>query len=311
MRPPLVAARASPDREVSSMHVALDATVCQRSTLEETLGAVAARGIRTVQFNLRCVPGLDALPASVPAAARDAVRQACATTGVSLAALSGTYNMIDPDPSRRAEGARRLRGVIAACPHLGTDVVTLCTGTRDPHSMWRPHPENGSAAAWRDLLDALAGVLPDAEAHGATLVVEPEVSNVVDSAARARRLLDEIGSQRLRICIDGANLFHAGELPRMPEILDEAFALLGPDIALAHAKDLDRDGEAGSLPAGHGRLDYPRYLSLLQRASFRGAVVLHGLGEDQVDGCADFLRRGIRRAQSGDAKGHFHNGREQ
>ena len=37
----------------------------------------------------------------------------------------------------------------------------------------------------------------------------------------------------------------------MREILDEAFALLSEDIALAHAKDLDRDGQAGHLAGGN------------------------------------------------------------
>ena len=49
----------------------------------------------------------------------------------------------------------------------------------------------------------------------------------------------------------------------MREILDEAFTLLGEHIAFAHAKDLDRDGEAGHLAAGKGLLDYDQYLSLL------------------------------------------------
>jgi len=65
--------------------------------------------------------------------------------------------------------------------------------------------------------------------------------------------------------------------------------LLGGDIALAHAKDLDRDGDAGNLPAGHGVLDYDRYLRLLHDAGYTGAVVLHGLDEGQVAGCTAFL----------------------
>ena len=32
----------------------------------------------------------------------------------------------------------------------------------------------------------------------------------------------------------------------------EAFELLGRDIVLAHAKDLNRDGDAGDVPAGCG-----------------------------------------------------------
>ena len=74
--------------------------------------------------------------------------------------------------------------------------------------------------------------------------MEPEVSNVVDSAQKARRLMDEMGSSRLKVIMDGANLFHTGELPRMREVLNEAFALLGSDLTLAHAKDLDRGADA-------------------------------------------------------------------
>jgi sugar phosphate isomerase/epimerase len=82
------------------------------------------------------------------------------------------------------------------------------------------------------------------------LAFEPEMSNVVDSARKARRLLDEIGPPHLKVTIDPANIFHAGELPRMREMLDEAFALVGKDIVLAHAKDLDHDGDAGHKAAG-------------------------------------------------------------
>jgi sugar phosphate isomerase/epimerase len=90
--------------------------------------------------------------------------------------------------------------------------------------------------------------------------------------------------------MDPANLFHAGELPRMKEILDEAFSLVGKDIVLCHAKDLDHDGEAGHKPAGHGVLDYDRYMSLLRKYEFKGPILLHGLTVEQVPGCLAFVR---------------------
>ena len=92
------------------------------------------------------------------------------------------------------------------------------------------------------------------------------------------------------MAIDGANLFHTGELARMGEILDHAFELIGKDIAMAHAKDVIRDGDAGDLPAGHGKLDYDRYLSLLHKYGFKGPIILHSLSEAQVPGCVKFLR---------------------
>jgi sugar phosphate isomerase/epimerase len=90
--------------------------------------------------------------------------------------------------------------------------------------------------------------------------------------------------------MDGANIFHAGELPQMHAILEEAISLLGPDIVLAHAKDLSHDGEAGNLAAGTGLLDYPLYLSLLQRVGFTGPLILHGLTEAQANEAVAFLR---------------------
>ena len=55
--------------------------------------------------------------------------------------------MIDPDPQARLEGAEDLDRLIAWAPGLGTEVVTLCTGSRDPESMWRKHPGNNSPEA--------------------------------------------------------------------------------------------------------------------------------------------------------------------
>ena len=76
----------------------------------------------------------------------------------------------------------------------------------------------------------------------------------------------------------------------MRAILEEAVALLGPDIVLAHAKDLDHDGDAGNLAAGTGLLDYPLYLSLLRQAGFTGPLILHGLSEAQAKEAVAFVR---------------------
>ena len=75
----------------------------------------------------------------------------------------------------------------------------------------------------------------------------------------------------------------------MKEILNEAFDLLGDHIAIAHAKDLDHDGDAGHLAAGTGLLDYEHYVSLLGSLPFDVPVILHGLSDDQVDGCVAML----------------------
>lgn len=269
------------------MEIGIFAKTFVRSTLGEALDAVVSHGLRCVQFNLACA-GMPSMPDRISGAG--AIRRELAARNISMAAVSGTFNMIHPDRSARREGMERLRTLAAACGEMGAPVITLCTGTRDPENMWRRHPDNDGAEAWRDLIASMKEAVRVADEHGVTLAFEPEVANVIDTAAKGRRLLDEIGSPRLKVVMDAANLFHAGQLPRMREILDEAFGLLGGDILLAHAKDLSRDGEAGHEAAGTGLLDYDYYLARLRASGFRGPLILHGLAEEQVDQSVAFLR---------------------
>jgi sugar phosphate isomerase/epimerase len=230
------------------------------------------------------------LPDELGAALVDRVGSAMAARGIRFASIAGTYNMIDPDLGQRRRGLERLAKLAKASRRLGNRVITLCSGTRDPENMWRRHPDNDGPEAWRDMVEAMSQAAAIAEANDVIMAIEPEVSNVVDSAAKARRVLDDVGSPHLKVVMDAANVFHRGELPRMAEILDEAFQLIGTDVVLAHAKDLDHDGDAGHLAAGHGVLDYDRYVRLLKQVGYSGALVLHGLTEDQIDGCVAFLR---------------------
>lgn len=264
------------------MQVGLMEGTIRRKTLETTIDAVVEHGVYHLQYHVS---------ASGPSPAE--IRKLMDTRGIQISALSGTYNMIDPDIEKRQEGLRMLRFVAEQCEVLGTSVITLCTGSRDPKSMWRAHPDNNTSEAWQDMVESMEQALHVAEDYNVTLAFEPEVSNVVDSAKKSRRLLDEMKSPYLKVVMDGANIFHKGELAKMQEILDEAFTLLGDDIALAHAKDLDQDGQAGHLAAGTGLLDYDQYIGLLNDSGYNGAVVLHGLSEEQVGYCSNFLREKI------------------
>jgi sugar phosphate isomerase/epimerase len=268
-----------------------------RPTVEARLDAARAHGLLCAQLSMDCA-GLAAMPDHIPPELADRIRRAAEQRGIALVSLHGTFNMCHPDPSERRAGLRRLHVLASACARLGTPTIHICTGTRDRANMWRRHPDNDSPEAWRDMVACVREAVGIARQENVVLAFEPEVNNVVDSARKARRLMDEIGSPHLKVTMDAANIFHAGELARMREVLDEAFALIGKDIVLAHAKDLSRDGDAGHEAAGHGKLDYDRYLSLLDASGFHGPLLLHGLSEAQVPGCVAFLREKLARVAS-------------
>jgi sugar phosphate isomerase/epimerase len=259
-------------------------------SLSANLDAIAATGAVSVQFDLVSAVA-HTFPTELSEATIETIKAAFSERQLTLAALSGTYNMIDPDPQARELGAKGLNRVIALAPKLGAQVVTLCTGSRDPSSMWQKHPDNDTPEAWADLLVQMEEAVRVAEGFGVTLGVEPEVGNTINSVRKARRLLDEVSSPQLKIVMDGANIFQRGQLPHMRKVLDEAFELLGSDITLAHAKDLDQDGEAGHVAAGRGRLDYPYYLELLRTSGFEGSIILHALKPAEAKDRLAFVRQ--------------------
>ena len=267
-----------------------------RPTLADRFAAVAGHGLRWVQFDLASA-GLESLPTRIPDGVAEQIGRAAADRGIRLAAVSGTYNMVHPDRRVREQGLAGLRAVAAACATIGAPVITLCTGTRDVESMWRWHPENGSPAAWRDLLEGMTAALAIAEEHDVVLAIEPEPANVVASAALGRRLLDELGHARLKVVLDPANIV-ASDRERPPAtVLDEAFGLLGAEIVVAHAKDLDANGHFRA--AGRGIVPWAHCLHLFRSVAFAGPLILHSLTEEDADRAISFLRQRLADAADG------------
>lgn len=288
-----VRAQAAPEAAVPRIGI-LIATTYTTGTLEQRLDEAKAHGFACAQMSMSCA-GLPDMPDEVPAGLPERFHREAAARGIAIGSLQGTFNMCHPDAAHRQAGLRRLRLLAEACAPMRASAIHICTGTRNPNSMWRRHPDNNTPQAWRDMAACIREAVEIARQARVVLAFEPEVNNVVDSARKARRLLDEIGSPHLKVTMDPANIFHAGELPRMKEILEEAFALVGNDVVLAHAKDLDHDGDAGHKAAGEGLLDYDLYLRLLRAHRFTGPLLLHGLTRAQVPGCIAFLRTKLAR----------------
>ena len=252
------------------------------------LQAAKDAGYAAVQYNMAC-SGLPAMPDALTRAQTAAVAQASAASGVAIAAVSGTYNMIHPDAGVRATGLRRLGVLIDHAAAMGTGMVTLCTGTRDPDDQWRHHPDNARPEAWRDLLEEMAKACALAEAKGVRLGIEPDLANVIDGAEKARRLIDSLQSPALAIVLDPANLFEVEPLARQRDILSHAVDLLADRIAMAHAKD--REPSGGFVAAGTGVVDFSHFLNRLRAAGFDGDLVTHGLTAEEAPGVATFLAR--------------------
>ncbi|NQD90471.1 sugar phosphate isomerase/epimerase, partial [Paenarthrobacter sp. CM16] len=260
------------------MQVGIFAKTFEATGIEANMAAVAAAGITAVQYNLS-IAGIPTVPEKVEPEIIERIKSAAAANNVQLAAISGTFNAAHPDPEVRNTGIARFAEVVRVSVELGIPVITLCSGSRDAEDMWRHHPDNSTPEAWADSRDSLTKLAALAEAAGVVVAVEPEHTNVVSTADLARKMLDEIGSPALKIVFDAANILDTADLSdatTLP-VINAALETLGPDIALAHAKELVPGRRA--LAPGQGDLPWNAILAGLALTGYTGALVIHGLPE--------------------------------
>lgn len=159
---------------------------------------------------------------------------------------------IDLEAGTRGIEPAHLRGYLDIALRLGSPILRVVVDTADRH----PSPD--------EVVATLRGLLPDFERARVCLAIE----NHDRFPARAlARIIAELGSAWVGVCLDTVNSFGALE---GPEAVVEALA---PWTVNLHLKDFDISRAPSQLgftisgrPAGQGRLDIPWLLSRLRRA---------------------------------------------
>ena len=274
------------------MEIGIFAKIYEVASLEEVFQRMTAQGIFHTQFNLSCA-GVGALPEHISDDNLEEIRALAEKYQVKMDALSGTFNMIARDMKEREDGCRRFHEVCRAAAYLNIPVVTLCTGSKHPTDKWTWHEENDTPEAWDDLIATTQVIMKDAEEYNLTFGIEIEASNIINSPERARKYMDSFAGNHLKIIMDGANLFRPHEVKDMKNVLHHAFELVGKDIVLAHGKDLFLDEGISFGAAGRGILDFAEYIGLLKEYGYDGALIMHGLTEEQVPDSKKYLEEMI------------------
>ncbi|MBQ1307587.1 MAG: sugar phosphate isomerase/epimerase, partial [Erysipelotrichaceae bacterium] len=209
------------------MEIGVFSKVYARKSCEEAFSDIAKDGIHHVQFNFETI-GKDPLPVHVEEELLDEIVAASMEYGIRIDALSGTFNMIDPDPARKNEAIEQFEYQCYLAHRIKAPIITLCTGSKNENK-WKWDERNLLEESYQELLDTTRTILEYAGRYNIVLGVEPEPTNVINSPKKARRYLDDIDDERLKIVMDGANLFTQKNIVRIDETLKESFSLLGKD----------------------------------------------------------------------------------
>jgi sugar phosphate isomerase/epimerase len=207
---------------------------------------------------------------------------------IKIVALFGYYNVVDPDAARRQRGEQRMQVLIENWKQFGCPLISTETGTFNDKSEWLESPENATENGYQACRAALARLNKAARKTGAVISIETYWRNVIDSIARAERVLRDVPG--LKLVMDPCNFYRKEDLSRMDPMLEEMFLHLGTQIVLAHAKDVKASADGTDLPAsGKGVLDYPLFLRLLAGLNRELYLIIEHLTLDDVPRSRDYV----------------------
>jgi sugar phosphate isomerase/epimerase len=257
--------------------------------LEKAVAQIKADGFRSVVTDF-CFADVRFNAAQPDWDALKKVRDCLDRNGLAVAGLYGYYNVVAPDLTLRRKGRERMEFIIANWRRFGSPNVTTETGSYNTKSPWEDSPKNTSEEAYLECRREIESLVRLAEKSGAVVNIEQYWRNIIGTIDRAERLFREVNSPALKLTMDPSNYFRPEDLPRMKPMLEELFRRLGPQVALAHAKDVRITEKGQDHPAaGKGVLDYATYLELLAKLDRPVDLVLEHLTMEEVPAARDYV----------------------
>lgn len=259
-------------------------------TAETVFKKISAMGYACTQFAFSSIAeteftptGQIEIPEFIPSSALAAAEKASAKYSVPICVLNGTFNMAHPDEEVHEEGLKRLSRLMDAANALGCGMISLCSGSGNRDHLWRPSPENTKKSAWDRMFPTMVRAVEEAEKKNIVLAIESEASNVIQTPEAARRVMDEIGSDKLKMILDCANLFHAGTAhpENVCDTIEHAFDLFGEDIVIAHGKDIREGDGIEFCGTGLGIVDFAFTAMMLEKYGYTGDMFLHGIYDEE------------------------------
>ena len=141
---------------------------------------------------------------------------------------------------------------------------------------------------WRTMVATGKELAQLAAAHDATVLFEPYYQGFLTSAKRTRMFLEELGSRRMRVNLDPANLLEVNDL-------EEMFNQLQPWIDAVHAKDRKLHVTKGVV-AGAGDLDYLKLVRMAAERTPAAPLVLEYADSKTWRQPLAYLRNVVRQA---------------
>ncbi len=254
---------------------------------------LAAAGFTTVQLFLKQTDsnfwvynGRADVSSLKPARCKE-IAQAYRDAGLAIHSIGVYTNLIHPDDKELAANLAYFEAMMEIGGHMGVRTFINEAGHyHDPKASAPAVPIEYQDAVWPRMIGVGRRLAELADKHDASVLLEPFYRGFLSSAKRLRLYIQEIGSPRVRVLLDPANLIEVNDL-------DEMFQQLAPLIDCIHAKDRKLHTDRG-VAAGKGDLDYRRLVALAAERTPKVPLILEYVGKDDYLAARDHLLRAMR-----------------
>ncbi len=224
-------------------------------TLRERAGFVREQGFSCVHLALSKTidPALMNPAAATPGLAAQVKHD---LGDIDLAVLGCYLNLTHPDEAAYCDILKKYRAHIQLARWMNAGCVGTETG--NPNAEYRYDPARShTTEALEMFIRRVAPVVECAEKFGVTLAIEPVYTHIVYDGKAARKVLDAVRSDNLKIILDPVNLLHPDNLDRRGDVIREAIDLLGEDVVIIHMKDYQNaQTHLKAMACGLGEMDY-------------------------------------------------------
>jgi sugar phosphate isomerase/epimerase len=189
-----------------------------------------------------------------------------------LIAEVGAYNIniLDTDDKRRSQNIEAIKKWLAFADDIGAACCVIHGGTVEAGGWGECSAANFSKEAFEKTVLTVQAILDDVQPRNARLAFEAGSCQLPDGPEEYLALLTAIDRRGFGVQLDPVNMISS---PRRfffkGDFLRQCFALLGPHIVCAHAKDVmlgeEEPVHLDACPAGFGALDYRTYMLELSK----------------------------------------------
>ena len=178
---------------------------------------------------------------SVPPDACTRCVQMLAAAKLDLVQFGITYDecLFHPDAAVREAAIVSVQRGMATAVSLGAHHYLFRPGSLNPDGAWTSHRDNYLPESMERLIETLKPIAEHAEKHELTLVMETHAVSIMGSPETCREVVEQVGSERLRIVMDFVNHFQTLRQVYDSEArLNHIFDVMGPVAPMAHIKDI-------------------------------------------------------------------------